>query len=357
VIVPAPEKVRRIAVLRANALGDFVLALPALTDLRAAYPWAEIVLLGRPWHQALLAGRTSPVDRVEVAPLDDPDAPTTFCARLREQAFDLALQWHGGGAQTNPFVRALGARLTAGWRAAGAPPLDLNLRYEPHHPVGAHLQEAAALIGVRGTLRAPHWTCNAADFAVAAQALPAAQPSRPTTREADLVILQPGATDARRCWPVSQCAALADQLAERGWRIVVHGGPGETPRVAEVMARMRQRAQALAPGPELGGLGALLARARLVVGSDTGPIHLARAVGTPTVTVIWIGNLRPYGPPASPRHRVAVGWRLDCPVCGRRNVTERCAHDASFVADVSVAEVLALCLAELESPPPAGGQP
>src|SRR5258708_31084265 len=60
--------VRKIAVLRANALGDFILTLPALEALRAAYPHAEIVLLAKKWHAAFLANRPGPVDRVVVVP-------------------------------------------------------------------------------------------------------------------------------------------------------------------------------------------------------------------------------------------------------------------------------------------------
>ena len=59
--VPAVE---RIAVLRANRLGDLVLALPALTALRTAYPRAEITLLGAGWHPRLLDGRPGLWDRV-----------------------------------------------------------------------------------------------------------------------------------------------------------------------------------------------------------------------------------------------------------------------------------------------------
>lgn len=60
---PRFEGVRKIAVLRANALGDYVFSLPALDALRAAYPQAEIVLLGQPWHARFLAGRPGPLDR------------------------------------------------------------------------------------------------------------------------------------------------------------------------------------------------------------------------------------------------------------------------------------------------------
>ncbi len=65
---PLVDGVRRIAVLRSNGIGDFVVAVPALQALRAAYPEAEITYLGARWHPELLRGRPGPWDRVLVVP-------------------------------------------------------------------------------------------------------------------------------------------------------------------------------------------------------------------------------------------------------------------------------------------------
>ena len=106
--------VRKIAVLRANGLGDFIFALPALEALRAAYPQAEIVLLAKAWHAAFLNDRPGPVDRVIVIPpyrgvsldsndsniAEDPAAQKLFFACMHRERFDLAIQMHGGGRTT-----------------------------------------------------------------------------------------------------------------------------------------------------------------------------------------------------------------------------------------------------------------
>src|SRR5579883_2710543 len=110
--------VRKIAVLRANALGDFVFTLPALEALRHAYPEAEIVLLAKAWHAAFLRGRPSPVDRVVVIPpyggigaspeVGENSAEIEhFFAEMQRERFDLALQLHGGGGHSNSFVLRL----------------------------------------------------------------------------------------------------------------------------------------------------------------------------------------------------------------------------------------------------------
>ena len=59
-----PESVKKIAILRANAVGDFVVTLPALHAIRATYPNAEIVLLGKSWHKEFLVKGLKPIDRV-----------------------------------------------------------------------------------------------------------------------------------------------------------------------------------------------------------------------------------------------------------------------------------------------------
>jgi ADP-heptose:LPS heptosyltransferase len=90
----------------------------------------------------------------------------------------------------------------------------------------------------------------------------------------------------------------------------------------------------------LGGTLGLLSRAALFVGNDSGPRHLAVAAGTPTVGVFWVGNAISFGSLTGSRHRMAVSFRSDCPECGEPQVTRRCAHDVSFVADVPVEDVL-----------------
>src|ERR1051326_8502814 len=106
---------RRIAALRANAIGDLLLALPALEAVKAAYPAAELVLLAQRWHRDFLHCRPGPVDRVVVLPpirgVSTPDSaaapdhpPPRFLYAMRAERFDIALQLHGGGVHSHPFL-------------------------------------------------------------------------------------------------------------------------------------------------------------------------------------------------------------------------------------------------------------
>jgi ADP-heptose:LPS heptosyltransferase len=338
------QGVGKLAVLRANAIGDYLVSLPAIQGLRAAYPAAELVLLGADWHADFLAGRPGPVDRcVRVPPTvgvrdDHPPAPSAeveaFFAGMRAERFDLAVQLQGGGRHSNRFVRQLGARVTAGSRAPDAPALDRTVPYTHHQHEVHRFLEVVALVGAEPLTLEPRLQVTATDRAQASAAL--AGDDRP------LVVLHPGANDPRRRWPVERLAAVGSELARKGARLAVVGTPAERRLADRLLDALDSDAADLAGRLGLGGLAGLLERAALLVGNDSGPRHLAAAVGTATVAVFWCVSLGSYGPLYRARHRAPTSWRLHCPVCGVNGLQEDCRpdHQASFVADVSVDEVL-----------------
>lgn len=336
-------QVRRIAVLRANAVGDFVVALPALAALRRCYPSARICLIGRAWHAEFLRRRPSPVDDVFVlpesislaAPPSDAGEDTAVLAALQDCRFDLALQLHGGGLFSNGFIRRLGARVSAGTQAPGAPGLDRTLPYRDLAPEVLRWLEVVALVGAHGCDIEPRLAVTPADREEAAAALATAG-SRP------VLVLQPGCADPRRAWPAPCFAAVGDHFAARGAAVVLNGTSSEGPRLTEVREAMHAPCANLAGVLSLGGLLGLLSGARLLVANDTGPAHLARAIDVPSVTLCLIGNLASYGPMSSRRHAVAVSWQVHCPRCGRLDVEGRCVHDDSFAASIAQEHVLAL---------------
>jgi ADP-heptose:LPS heptosyltransferase len=346
--------VERIAVLRASPVGDFIEALPALAALRRTYPCAHIVLLGKSWQAEFFARRPSPIDEVVVLPSipgigieegggGDNAEVDRFIAAMQSRRFDLVLQLHGGGRHSNPFVRRLGARLTVGMSAPGAPALDRSMIYHVMHPEVLRLLQAVSLVGAVAPVGIePMLTVTAHDRAQADAVL--APDDRP------LVMLQPGARDARRQWAPQYFAAVGDAMASMGAVVAINGTADEAPITAAVAQHMRYRASDLAGRLALNGLAGLAARARLVISNDTGVAHLARAVGTPTVTIYWIGNLCTHGPLNAANHRVAISWRTQCPSCGISCIDTHCGHQASFVDDVTTEEVVALARELYEAP-------
>ncbi len=351
------EQVRRIAVLRANGIGDFVMAVPALDALRTTYPEARITVIGDVWLPGLLAGRPGPWDEALVAPpypglrglpphgpVDGPtlDDAARFLQEQRRARYDLAVQMHGGGRPSNTFVRGLGARVSVGPRTPDADPLDRTLPYLPHRHEVLRWLEVAALAGAdpgRGVHHlAPRLAVTERDVAQSREVWPGDEP---------FVAVHVGARDVRRRWPVDCFVDLGRRLQRTGLSVVLVGG--------EADRELSGRVAGAVPGSHdltgrltLAGTIGLLGRASVFVGNDSGPRHLAASVGTPTVGVFWVGNALSFGPLTGHKDRVLASFRADCPVCGRRQVADRCEHDVSFVDDIAVPEVLTETLSLLE---------
>ncbi|SEB35622.1 ADP-heptose:LPS heptosyltransferase [Paramicrobacterium humi] len=360
------ESVESIAVLRGGGLGDLLFAAPALEALHAAYPQADITVLGMPLHAELLGGRFPAVASVEELPVapgvrdgtPDPAAVEAFFARLSGR-FDLAVQVHGGGRNSNPFLARLGAAHTVGTGTPDAPALERTLPYVYYQHEVLRALEVVALAGAAPVALEPRLTPTDEDLR-AGTALTAAL-------DGPVLAVHPGATDPRRRWPAERFAELAARFVRAGGSALVIGGVADVDAVNEITRRGSalagadaERITSRAGDLGLSELVGVLATADAFLGNDSGPRHLAQAVGTPTASVYWFGNVVNASPLERGRHRMQLSWTTHCPVCGRDATqagwtAERCEHDVSFVDDVSadavwddVAAITAM------TPPPRG---
>jgi len=343
-LLPAFPDVERIAVLRGGGLGDVLFAVPALHALHAAYPRARLTVLATTTGELLPGRLPFPVEvrrlphahgvSAEPGASDDVEG---FLARLRAERFDLALQLHGGGRNSNPFLLALGARHTVGSRTPDAPPLERSLDYIYYQHEYLRGLEVAALAGAAPVILEPALRVLPGDVQAATDAWPGRPP---------VVALHPGASDPRRRWPAEKFGRVAAALAADGAQVAVVGVEAERRLADEVCAvAASDRVVNLAGRLTLPALVGLLARAVVFVGNDSGPRHLAQAVGTATASVFWVGNAVTAGPLSRRRHRMRISMRTDCPVCGADQTqvgwsAPHCGHDDSFVAEVPVEEVL-----------------
>lgn len=351
--------VERIAVLRGGGMGDLFFALPAITALSRTYPRAHITLLGTPIHRELLAGRPGPVHEVVVLPhaegvrprpasqsADDAADIARFQERLRARSFDLAVQVHGGGRNSNAFLLELGARHTIGTATPDAPQLE---RMVPYLYYQHEVLRALEVVGTAGAATAELSPTLAVMDRDRDQARAVAT-DLGIDRQAPWLVLHAGSTDERRKWPAASFAEVAERAAADGYQVLLIGDASEVPDAAAIAARVSAgnagRVHVLAGRLGLDGLVGLLAASDVMVGNDSGPRHLAQAVGTPTVGIFWAGNLLMAGPLGRTRNRVHVGWVTRCPVCGI-DVTQvgwsarRCAHEFPLTAEVTAEAVYA----------------
>ncbi len=345
-------QVGKIAVLRANSLGDLMFALPALQSIRHAYPNAELVYLGSEWHSKFLQSRPHIVDRAITIPQTEGvlleagrpilrEEQDAFFAQMQAERFDIAFQMHGGGRYSNPFVNRLHARLTAGAKSPDAVATDRWIPYHFYQNEVIRNLEVASLAGVAPVTVEP--------------SLPVGDDERDEARRAfanideKFVVIHPGASESRRHWPPSRYAAVADHLHRRGYQVVLTGTAPERTILDAVSAA------ATAPLIDLGGalslnaLAGLLSLADLVITNNTGPLHLALAVGAPAIGLYWCDNIVTTLPLTRRHFTPLISWDRHCPDCGIYCSKEEldtvspdapCRHKASLLTGIQVEEVI-----------------
>ena len=357
------KNIKKIAVLRANALGDFIFVIPALRALRETYKEAEITYLGKPWHADFLKKRCPFVDRFLVVPKysgvgEDRTVQKkgkileNFFSKMKKERFDLALQLHGGGRNSNPFLLRLGARITAGLKTPDAKAPDISIPYFFYQSEVMRYLEVARAVGAETEKIEPEIKLLPKDFYFVHKIF--------SSRER-FVVFHPGASDLRRRWAPENFAEVANALLPRNVKIVITGSLEEKHIAKKIIKKTRARVLDLCGKMSLGDLAGLLAESELVISNDTGPLHLAQAVGAKTIGIFWCGNMINGGPFTRLRHRPLISWQINCPLCGkdiagpgfpfqpdRRDVNpaflqkqnKTCKHEVSFVDYVKPQEVI-----------------
>jgi ADP-heptose:LPS heptosyltransferase len=307
----------RVLVLRPDHLGDLLLTTAVLRALRASRPDAEIVALVGPWAapvlernpdlDAVLTYRFPWFDRAPLPPLPERYAAAgALASRLRTLGADEAIvlrpdHWWGALAAALagvPRRRGFAAPECAPFLTCAAP-----VRHREHVVRGGlRLVGGGALAGA---------VCPgepATRFEIAPAARRAAgqlacqtglDPGRP------FVVMHPGASTPAKYWPTERWAAVVEWLARRKLPTLLVAGPGEE-RQLEPLARAAPGALRLSRSPGLAELAALLASARLALGLDSAPMHLATAVGTPGLRLYGPGDETLFGPWGDPRLHRAV---------------------------------------------------
>jgi len=292
-----------ILVVRMGAMGDILRTLPAVRLLRAALPEAGIVwvcdagwaplLQGHPDVDAVLAFPRRRLEALKRTPLGWPRLlaeVASFRGELRRRRPRLALDFHGN--LRSGLVSVLsGARVRLGY--AGHQQKEGNRWLTTHRVEGGpertpRLTRNLALVAALGLPTEP---VPDSGLPVTIEAVRAAREllRQVAGGERPYAILSPGASrrQAYKKPPASLLAVAADALHEQGIAPLVVYGPGEEADALRVAAESRGRALPTPP-TELPLLAALLRKARLFVGGDSGPLHLACGVGCPVVGI--------YGP-------------------------------------------------------------
>jgi heptosyltransferase-3 len=309
---------RRALVLKLRHHGDVLLAAPVLSVLKAHAPQLEVDALVYDDTAPMLEGhpalsRLHTVGRAwrKLSLFEKIGFEKRLFGGLRERRYDLIvhLSEHPRGAW---LARALGARYGvapgvahrgAFWRGSFTHFYPLIPR---RHMVEVNL-DALRRIGIQPELRERNVVfVPGAQAERAVDTLVGGEP---------FVHIHPASRWRFKCWPAEKNAELIDRLAAEGRRIVITAAPDETPFIAEILGKVKAKPLNLAGRLTLKQLGAVAARAQLFVGVDSMPMHLAAAMGVPTVALFGPSGESEWGPWNVP-HRVVKSAHT-CRPCGQ----------------------------------------
>ena len=310
----------RLVLVRLSALGDIIHAWPLAEALRQARPGMHLTWVVEEPFRTMVAGHPAVDNVVTVTTRRWRRQPVTartrgeialLRTRLHELQPDLAIDPQGV-LKSALVTRWSGAPRRVGlarpWRRDRIAGLAYNLTLagstsDPH--VVASNVELVRAVGGTPPTRLPHpdgrWLLQRTSHVAPS----VADDDRP-------IVLLAGAGQARKMLPVETLAAVARRLVALPSAVEVAWGPGEHAR-AEAVAEAAGPGVAVAPPTDLDQLVEVLANARLVIGGDTGPVHLAASLGVPTVGVFTVTDWRRNGP-LGPRVEVVSGISPDAVV-------------------------------------------
>jgi heptosyltransferase-2 len=304
-----------------NWLGDAVMTTPALAGLRGAFPGARIALLAKPPVAELF--RHHP-DVDEVIVYERPGRHEGALGRLRLGGELRSRRFDGALLLQNAFDAALIAFLARIPERAGYPtdgrrilltlPVPLTPGILERHEVEYYL----CLLDGLGIPRPAPASLKLAVTGEEKEAMAARLALLGIARGAPIVSINPGATygSAKRWYP-DRFAAVADALSgEWGTAVVVVGSPSEAPLAGEIEAAARRGVVNLAGKTTVREMMALLSLSSFLVTNDSGPMHIAAALGVPLVAIFGPTDWRRTSPWTSLAKVVRV--EIDCSPCRLR---------------------------------------
>ena len=330
----------RILLVRTSALGDIVHCLPALAGLRDARPRARLGWVVEEAFAPLLEGHADLETSIPVATRRWRRARGSAATRrevlalrrrLRDFAPDVVVDLmgnHKGGviARLSGCRRRLGARRADRREPSSVVWMTDTVAVDSRHAV----DRARDLVAALGVSRDGPPLADASH-----RLLPDVGPTEGTPE----VLLQPGAGWGNKRYPADRWAAAARELDRAGVSVGVLAGPGEEALAEAVVSGSRRAARSF-PDEGLPALVGRLRAARLVLGGDTGPIHLAHFLGTPVLCLMGPTDPERHGPYRAAERTLTVD--LPCSFCYRRYDEEK-----ACLLEIPAPEVAARALAQL----------
>lgn len=350
----------RILIIRPDHLGDLLLTTPAIHSLRKAYPNAEIHALVGPWSAGVLQNNPD-LDLVLTIPFP---GFTRGTGGNWHTPYQYAIQT-AARLRRIGYAQALIMRHDHWWGAWLAQLAGIPKRLGYNHPdtklfltqAIEHQHEHAVRQSVRLVEALTHNTypdeqlVYQFEFASTDKAYVQGYLEEWQLDEnRPIFCIHPGSGAKVKLWKVNKWAQVADILSEQLQATVVFtGGDHELNLIQSIIAQMQHSAVVMAGGTQVSQLAALYARAKVVLGPDSGPLHLAAAVGTPTVTLFGPADpieFRTWG--SSNTHHILT-TNIDCRPCRILDWSSDNLNYHPCVRDITVNDVLSAARTVVDS--------
>jgi ADP-heptose:LPS heptosyltransferase len=271
----------RFLVVRLGSLGDIIHTFPAVAALRESFPAARIVWLTHP-RWAFLVGSSGLASEVWTVDTRAVSSLREAVRRLRQSSWSAAIDYQGlWKSALLPFFGGVTRRI--GFSSATIREFGVPLLYTERVNTGkAHIAEQNGDLSLRAGAQRGTAPVN---LKIPEEDQASVRSHLRTQGLDRCIVLSPGGGWRSKCWPADRFGALARKLRESlGLRCVVNVGPGEDDLAAALVSASGDAAPFVYRG-NLGELMALLRGVACIVGGDTGPLHLAAALGTPAVAI------------------------------------------------------------------------
>ncbi len=338
----------RILITRLSHIGDCVLTLPMINQIKDRLPESKITWAIESPTQKLLAGLRS-VDEFLVVPkawMKSPSAWLRLRREFKQRKFDIAIDPQGI-TKSAMLGWISGAKIRVGakgkWGRELSPYLNNHLvETSETHLADRSMELLSAICGSSEPAEEPRY-----DFPIEASAVELSRTFLKNSQLNSFAIINPGASWASKRWDNERFGSVGSWLfRHRGLRSVITWAGDEEKDMAEEIADFDKEALVVAPATNLPQLAALLSLATLFVGCDTGPLHIAAAVGTPCVGLY--GTTRPEDSGAwpwdAPTPHVAVQKWYQSGSCRKRR-----GADNHAMMDILAADVFSACGQSLDS--------
>jgi predicted lipopolysaccharide heptosyltransferase III len=290
------QTVERVLVVRLRSIGDTVLSTPSLLALKRFLPHASVDILLEDWVAPVLDGFPH-VDNVITLERKSTSARARVARQLRANRYDVVYNLHGGTTATL-LARTTGAKHRVGYKTYQYARLHNHLSPSSSLLWGQNkthsVEQQLALLGWTGVPVSDRPATQLAVTAAAAATI-AARLETSGLANAPFVVLHPAAAFATKQWAADKFARVADGLAAQGFGILVITAENEA-QLADELGRNAAAPVVAFSDLSLPEITALLARARLFVGNDSGIAHMAAAVKTPAVVIFGSSNVAHWRP-------------------------------------------------------------